>query len=285
MSEIGFYALGAYGTEPIRVAAVARHLPDAVVYVYGRSAVRDLYATHGVSTVRVPVETPTDTDRWLRARDPDRLVMDAYPYGARFDEARRWIHARPKPTYYLRRRTNQTPQFDPADFASVLNTDEGLDAGIEVHPVLAYDPDQLPTRRTARLTLGAKDRPMVLIVGRGTTPAYTDFVIRQCQNRGIDHAVIERYPVMPHMVGADLIVGYVGHNQCEAEAVGVPMAGIVNTADLSQSWRPHVNANELRDMVANLGVRDAPDRVTYTDHSREAAAVIAGTITVERRRG
>jgi hypothetical protein len=285
MTEIGFYALGAFGTEPARVAAVARHIPNAVVYVVGRGAVRDLYTTHNITTIAVKEESPTETDRWLRARNPDGLVMDAYPYGARFDEARRWIHARTQPTYYLRRRTVQPIVFDQADFTAVLNTDEGLAGGTDLHPVLPYDPKQLPSRRQARAALGARDRPLVLIIGRGTTPAYLEFVVNRCNSRGIDHVIVDRYPTMPSLPGADLVVGYVGYNQCEAEAVGVPMAGIVNTADLSQSWRPHVTANELVDVINDLDIRDAPETVTYQDHSRDAAALITGSSNSGAPRG
>jgi hypothetical protein len=283
--ETGFYAMGAWGAEPGRVAAVARHIPDATVYVYGRSNVRNLFAYHDITTVVPRCLTPGCSGLsasgllgWMRERDPARLVMDGTPYGVLDEECLPYLRARRGPTFHLQSRRNAPPTFDPDHFTNVLKLDIEPDvAGADLHPVLPFDDHELPTRSEARDRLGGGDKPIVMIIGEGTTPNYSDFVIRHCLQRGLDYVVIvDTYPVMPLMPGADLVVGYVGFSQTEAEAVGVPMAGITNMADPGQSWRCNTTPAGLADTIAALEVRDAPERSTYTNCSRRAAALISG---------
>jgi hypothetical protein len=283
--ETGFYAMGAWGSEPGRVAAIARHIPDAVVYVYGRSNIRNLFGYHGVTTIIPRCMTPgcvglspRDLGGWLRNRDPARLIMDGQPYGVLGEESQPYLRVRSGPTFYLHYRRNRPPVFDANHFNAVLKTDHEPDLdGIDLYPVLPFDDHELPTRSDARDRLGGGDKPIVMIVGEGTTPNYSDFVIRQCLLRGLDYVVIvNTYPVMTLMPGADLVIGYAGYSQVEAAAVGVPMIGVTNMADPSQSWRVNATANELADTIAALDVRDAPETVTYTNHARRAAALISG---------
>ena len=283
--ETGFYAMGSWGTEPGRVAAIARHIPDAAVYVYGRSNIRSLFAYHGVATVVPRCSTPGCSGlspgalaAWLSGRDPVRLVMDGYPFGVLGDESETYIRRRrDRPTVYLHHRRNEPPVVDHEAFAAIIKVDPEPDVdGIDLYPILAFDDTELPTRTEARANIGAGDKPMVIIIGEGTTPNYRDYVIRQCDRRGVDHVVVSTYPVMPLMPGADLVVGYVGFSQAEAEAVGVPMAGITNMAGPRQSWRCNTTPNDLADTIAALAVRDAPERVSYTNNSRRAAALVMG---------
>jgi hypothetical protein len=281
--ETGFYAMGSWGTEPGRVAAIARHIPDAAVYVYGRSNIRNLFGHHGVSTVVPRCGTPGCVGlsaralaAWVRDRDPARLVMDGDPYGVLDNESKNYVGRRSQPTFYVHHRRNDPPEFDPNLFTAVLKVDpEPAIPAIDFHPILPFDDTELPTRAEARNRLGAGSKPMVIIIGEGTTPKYSEFVIRHCDQRGVDHVIINTYPVMPFMPGADLVVGYCGFSQVQAEAVGVPMAGITNMAG-PRSWRSNTTPNDLAHMIATLTVRDAPERVTYTNNSRRAAALIVG---------
>jgi hypothetical protein len=107
--ETGFYAMGSWGTEPGRVAAIARHIPDAAVYVYGRSNIRSLFAYHDVATVVPRCGTPGCTGlspgalaAWLRERDPIRLIMDGYPFGVLGDESETYIRSWPSMTLNCR---------------------------------------------------------------------------------------------------------------------------------------------------------------------------------------
>jgi hypothetical protein len=283
--ETGFYAMGTWGSEPGRVAAIARHIPDAAVYVYGRSNIRNLFGYHGITTIVPRCLTPgctglseQDLAGWLRNRDPASLVMDGHPYGALRGESRAYLRTRSNPTYYVHHRRNQPPDFAASHFTSVVKVDPDPDVdGIDLHPVLPFDSHELPTRSDARDRLGGGDKPIVMIVGEGTTPNYSEFVIRQCLLRGLDYVVIvNTYPVMTLMPGADLVVGYAGYSQTEAEAVGVPMFGVTNMADPSQAWRANGTPNGLADAIASLEVRDASEMVTYTNHARRAAALISG---------
>jgi hypothetical protein len=290
--ETGFYAMGAWGAEPGRIAAIARHIPDAAVYVYGRTNIRNLFGYHNIPTVVPRCMTPGCTGLspralagWLRNRDPARLVMEGQPYGALADESRAYLQTRfDRPTFYLHSRRNRPPELTGHVFNAVLNADvDPQVGGIDLHPVLPFDATELPTRSDARELLGGGDKPIVLIIGEGTTPNYSESVIRRCQARGLDYVVIvDTYPVMPLMVGADLVVGYAGYSQTEAAAVGVPMVGITNMADPSLSWRANVTPNELADMIAALEVRDAPETVEYTNHARRAAALISGLADWEK---
>lgn len=283
--ETGFYGMGAWGSEPGRIAAIARHIPDATVYVYGRSNIRNLFGYHNVTTIVPRCITPgctglspRDLAGWLRNRDPVRLVMDGQPYGVQGGESQEYLRTRNNRAFYLHYRRNRPPDFDASHFSAVLKADDEPDLeGVDLHPILPFDPHELPTRSDARDRLGGGDKPIVMIVGEGTTPNYSEFVIRQCLLRGLDYVVIvNTYPVMTLMPGADLVVGYAGYSQLEAAAVGVPMAGITNMADPSQAWRANGTPNDLADTIAALEVRDAPETVTYTNHARRAAALISG---------
>lgn len=284
-SETGFYAMGAWGPEPGRVAAIARHIPDAAVYVYGRSNIRNLFGYHNVTTIVPRCMTPgctglspRDLAGWLRNRDPARLVMDGQPYGVQGGESQEYLRTRSNPAFYLHYRRNRPPTFDAGHFQAVLKVDHEPDLeGVDLDPVLPFDSQELPTRSDARERLGGGDKPIVMIVGEGTTPNYSEFVIRQCLQRGLDYVVIvNTYPVMTLMPGADLVVGYAGYSQTEAAAVGVPMIGITNMADTGQAWRANGTPNDLADTIAALEVRDAPETVTYTNYARRAAALISG---------
>lgn len=283
--ETGFYAMGAWGTEPGRIAAIARHVPNAAVYVYGRTNVRNLFAHHNITTIVPRCRTPgctglsgRDLAAWLRDRDPARLVMDGHPFGALDDESENYVRGRRgRSVFYLHHRRNEPPREDLSPFTAVLKGDPEPDvAGIDLHPILPFDDTELPTRTEARSQLGAGDKPLVMIIGEGTTPNYSDFVIRQCERRGVDYVIVNTYPTMTLMPGADLVVGYCGHSQIEAEAVGVPMAAITNMAGPRQSWRCNTTATALADSIAALQIRDVPERVTYANRARRAAALIMG---------
>jgi hypothetical protein len=283
--ETGFYAMGAWGSEPGRVAAIARHIPDAAVYVYGRSNIRNLFGYHDITTIVPRCIRPgctglsaRDLAGWLRNRDPARLVMDGQPYGVLGAESQEYLRRRSNPAFYLHNRRNRPPSFDASHFSAVLKADPDPDVGgIGLHPILPFDATELPTRTDARDRLGGGDKPIVMIVGEGTTPNYSEVVIRQCLRRGLDYVVIvNTYPVMTLMPGADLVVGYAGYSQTEAAAVGVPMIGITNMADPSQAWRANGTPNELAASIAALEVRDASETVTYTNYARRVAALISG---------
>lgn len=283
MSETGFYALGTWGTEAGRVAAIARHIPDAVVYVIGRAAIKHLFGFHGITTVAARCPRPgcvepsgADRQSWLRQRNPDRLVMDGFAYGGRLHECRSYIAARPRPTYYLHRASSLSPVFEPRHFAAVLKPEPADVGGVDLYPILAFDADELPTRAEARAALGGGTRPLVLIIGEGTTPHYGDYVRGLCRRHGLDHVTVATYPVMPLMAGADLIVGYAGHSQIEAEAVGVPMAAIANLADPTQVWRANTTPNRLADTIASVVPRDPTRALQYPNHARRAATLISG---------
>jgi hypothetical protein len=285
MSETGFYAWGTYGTEPARVAAIARWIPDAVVYVRGRHNIRDLFGYHGVRTVVPSCMTPgcsglspRDMERWVGQRNPDRLVIDIHPYGAMNGELGQYIQSHRDSTFHLARRAEPATAVDPNSFGAILNTEPDMGPGVDVAPVLAFDAHQLPDRHASRALLGASDKPLVLIIGEGTTPRFNELIIDQCRLRGFDHVVVvDTYPVMPLMVGADLIAGYAGYSQVEAAAVGVPMLAFENYADPSQAWRANMQTRaDVETAIARLEVREGSDRPTYQNHSRRAAALITG---------
>ncbi len=280
MNETGFYALASRGAEPARVAAVARHLPSAVAYVSNDSAVKAIFRAHGIKMAS-PCVTPNcagisraEVYQWLLTRNPDRLVMVDRPYGAYTNDALPYLERRQRPTYFLSGHVaDDTVRTDL--FKAVLKADRSGLAGIDLYPILPHDPDELPTRAQVRTELGGQDRPLVLIIGDGITPDVRSYTIRLCEQRGIDHATVTSYPVMGHMVGADLVVGYAGYNQTLAEAVGVTMAGVANFNDPTQQWRVNTTPQSLADTITNLEIRD-PGPVNFTNHARRAAALIAG---------
>lgn len=285
MSETGFYAWGTFGTEPARVAAIARWIPDATIYVQGRHNIRNLFGYHGVRTVVPSCTTPGCTglspramERWVTQRNPDRLVTDVYPYGAMDGELGPYVQAHRTSTFHLARRTEPIPEFDPTSFSAVLNTEPDMGQGVDVAPALAFDAGELPSRSTSRGLLGASDKPIVLIIGEGTTPDFNTLVIAQCNIRGFDHVVVvDTYPVMPLMVGADLIAGYAGYSQVEAAALGVPMLAFENYADPGQAWRANMQTRaDVENAIARLDVREGPEYPSYQNRARRAAALIMG---------
>lgn len=285
MNETGFYAWGTYGTEPIRVAAIARWIPDAVVYVRGRHNIRDLFGYHNIRTVVPSCTTPgciglspRAMERWVVQRNPDRLVTDIYPYGAMNGELDQYVQAHRTSTFHLARRAEPVTELDPADFGAVLNTEPDMGAGVDVAPVLAFDPHELPGRAISRELLGASDKPIVLIIGEGTTPNFNTLIIEHCNARGFDHVVVvDTYPVMPLMVGADLVVGYAGYSQIEAAALGVPMLAFANHAEPSQAWRANMHTRaDVGNAIAQLELRQGPEYPSYQNRARRAAALITG---------
>lgn len=284
MSETGFYAWGTYGTEPARIAAIARWIPDAAVYVRGRHNIRDLFGYHNVRTVVPSCTTPGCTglspqamERWVTQRNPDRLVTDIHPYGAMHGELSRYIQTHRQSTFHLARAAEPGPEIDPHDFSAVLDTESGLGLGMDVAPVLPFDAGQLPSRTASRDLLGAGDKPVVLIIGEGTTPNFNKLIIELCDTRGYDYVIVNTYPVMPLMVGADLVAGYAGYSQIEAAAIGVPMLAFANYADPSQAWRANMRTRaDVENALAQLDVRQGPEYPSYQNRARRAAALITG---------
>lgn len=284
MAETGFYALDTWGTDPARIAAVARHIPDAVVYVRGRSNIRNLFAYHNIPTV-VPKCTDAPAghtmtgrclEHWLIDRNPDHLVVDAYAYG-RQGELQRYIKAKGNTVSYLAVR--DTSSVNTRDFRAVIKAEPVAGPGHDLYPLLSIEPPELPTRNESRRLLGASDRPVVLIIGEGSTPDFRGPTIRACQAHGVDHVVVSTYPVQPLMVGADLVVGYAGHSQFEAEAAGVPMLAVRNYRD------PHRSAagatlQDIQDAIAGLVVRPSvrarARRTGAENRARRTAALVSG---------
>jgi hypothetical protein len=282
-AETGFYALDTSELELARVAAVARHVPDAVVYVRHPND-QKLFEYHGIPTVvpqcgDAPSDhpmTPRCLERWLVERNPSQLVVDSYAYG-RIGELRRYVQARSGQVSFLAQQ--DTSVIDPRHFRAIVKTEPCAGFGQDLYPLLAFEPSELPTRVEARRKLGAGDRPIVLIIGEGTSPNFTAPTIRACDQIGINHVVVTSYPVQPLMVGADLIVGYAGHYQVEAEAVGVEMLAVQNYRDYRRT-APGVTFDEIREALTRLAAGPVKARTVrrtgYTNRARRAAALIAG---------
>jgi hypothetical protein len=149
--------------------------------------------------------------------------------------------------------------------------------GIDMTPIVAFDATELPSRHEARRQLGPADQPLVLIVGAPKVPDFRAFVQRLCNERGIAHAVIETYPVMPAMSGADLVVSHAGYSTVhEAAALDVPHQAIASAASPDQKLRAKATPTSIADAIAALEVSDLDRPIAYRNHARQAAALIVG---------
>jgi hypothetical protein len=275
MNEIGLYALATKGAEIGRLTAIARWLPNAVAYTEDHPTVRAAFAHHNITTTVPDCRcsdcygmTPACIETWVTNRNPHRLVVPTHPYGSPYQELVRYVQAR-RDTIIFLARPGQVPSVDTTTLLATI------EAGTAA--ALPFDATELPTRAHARnLLLGATDRPMVVIAGPEHFPRYRDAVVRLCESRGIDHALIADYPTMPAMVGADLVVGYAGFLQDEAQAIGVPMQALVDCDDQTNAWRANATYRSVSDAIAGLKVRDVPVPPDYTNTARHLAELIAG---------
>jgi hypothetical protein len=166
---------------------------------------------------------------------------------------------------------------DPADFTAILKAEDGPVTGIDMAPIVAFDPSELPSRHEARDQLGADDRPLVLIVGTAKVPDFRPFVQRHCNARGVAYAVVETYPAMPLMSGADLVISHAGYATVhEAAAVDVAHQAIPNALAPDQNLRTDATPTSVATAIAQLDLSDLDRPIAYRNHARQAAALIAG---------
>jgi len=175
---------------------------------------------------------------------------------------------------------------NPSDFEAVLKFENDSPIpGIDLFPIVPFEPHEILSRDEARLHLGADDRPFVLILSSGHhVPDVIKFTRDECDRLGINSVVWSDYPAMPYFAGADLVVTFAGSVVTELKAVGVPYQAVAASDSADQQLRFNTTPQGLKDALARLEVLE-PWTVSYQNHARRAAARIMGNLEWESVNG
>ncbi len=318
-ADIVYYAFGGGAGHVTRSIAVLRRLPPSVsAAAITQSPFSWLYDEAGLpcrvlpSAEREPKKLAARLRDELHALGARVFVVDALPRGLfgempfllpAFDGAKVFVGRYLKPTYLD---AYDVPAFVDAQYDAAILAEPWPEERcralrlpvLETPPILIRDAEEILPRESARPAFQPEgDRPIVLFVStrfddehagpllgvlrkiqrRRRTP---DFTIRRAALDADDEQAVRLFPLMPWLLGADLVVGASGYNlfyECQAlqmEAIFLPKGRLYD----DQYWRAeqatwaeepeHLEAL-LCDRLRSLTPRDTPP--PYPNGARAAA--------------